>query len=328
MKTRLSFVSRRPSAKPDPQSPRGAKEIMGADEEGPPQPEPLANPEIIPRPSTLGGSSLKDSSSASETGPTSPNYAKSRSKSILDLKKKMSTLSDGGAAEEIGDDGEIKPIFPSSVREGFLKKKGIVNPTWKKRYIVLLPHQLAYYEEKPMSADALPKGFINLASIVKCEHHDPVVSLKDFAFDVVTPTRIFRLQSDTLAGMDAWIASISGTAANEQQILASRRRNVSHAALRTLAEQDRPKVDDSAAISHENAELRQWPTWNAFEVAAWIQTFGMGRYSTDFYNNSINGEKLKTLDDATLVTIGVEEKGDRGKIVANIKKLIQDTKRS
>jgi len=309
-------------------------------------PEPLASPEIIPRPSALGlspGSNQGPRESGGATGggkeagevPTSPNVAKSRSKSILDLKKKVSTLETTGGTPEkamgggddLGDSGEPKQVFPASVREGFLKKKGVVNTSWKRRYLVLLPHQLAYYEEQPTSADALPKGFINLASILKCGHHDPVASLKDFTFDVVTPTRIFRLQAESQADMDAWIASISGTAANEQQIIASRKRNVSHAALRTLAEQDRLKVEDSAHISHEVAELRQWPTWNTFEVAAWIQTFGMGRYSPDFYNKGVNGEKLRTLDDAALQAIGVEEKPDRAKILAAVKKLIQDTKR-
>jgi len=295
-------------------------------------PEPLASPETIPRPSTLG--QLKTEAPVGLNAPetaTSPNFSKSRSKSVLDLKKKPSTLTDGpGALEanEAATSDELKQVFPSSVREGFLNKKGVVNPLWKRRYIVLLAHQLAYYDEQPTNADALPKGYINLASITKCEHHDKEGSQKDFTFDVVTPTRIFRLQAESLADMDAWIASISGTAANEQQMLASRKRNVSHAALRTLVEQDRLKVDEGAQISHETAELRQWPTWNTFEVAAWIQTFGMGRYSPDFYNKGITGEKFKTLDDATLVDIGVEEKADRVKILTTIKKLMQETRRS
>jgi hypothetical protein len=339
-----------------PSSPRGAGGNAGLDDpNAPPMPEPLASPEVLPRPSALGtivgsGSSrnteissptgasaaaqaAKDAAAGESGGndnPTSPTMtgnSKTRSKSILDLKKKQSTLSDGNGAEEMGDDGELKPIFPASVREGYLKKKGVVNLAWKKRYIVLLPHQLAYYEDKPTTADALPKGFINLASILRCEHHDAVSSLKDCTFDVVTPTRIFRLQAESPADMDAWIASISGTAANEQQILASRRRNVSHAALRTL-DQDKLKIDDSATISHEIAELRQWPNWNTFEVAAWIQTFGMGRYSPDFYNKGITGDKLKSLDDSSLVQLGIDEKPDRVKILTNVKKLIQDTKRS
>ena len=259
MKSRLSFVSRRPSAKPEPISPRGDKKT-DLDASGPPMPEPLASPEILPRPSVLGqmssGGLVKEASVGLSSGggaagapgseqPTSPNFAKGRSKSILDLKKKASAVGgDGGngattaGALEDSMDDTPKQVFPASVREGFLRKKGVVNTSWKKRYIVLLSHQLAYYDEQPQSADALPKGYINLASISKCEHHDPVASLKDFTFDVVTPTRIFRLQAESAADMDAWIASISGTAANEQQILASRKRNVSHAALRTLAEQD------------------------------------------------------------------------------------------
>jgi hypothetical protein len=330
MKSRLSFVSRRPSSKPEPTSPRGTapKAADGQDEGGPPMPEPLASPEVMPRPSALG-ISKEPSQSLDGAGPTSPNMSKSRSKSILDLKKKPSSAIDGMpapggamAAEEVDD--TPKQVFPASVREGFLKKKGVVNPGWKKRYIVLLPHQLAYYDEQPTSADALPKGFINLASIVRCEHHDKDASMRDFSFDVVTPTRIFRLQAESLADMDAWIASISGTAANEQQILASRKRNVSHAALRSLAEQDRPKVEDSARISHHDAELRAWPSWNAFEVAAWIQTFGMGRYSPDFYNKGVTGEKFKTLDDSFLSEqLGMEEKPDRVKILTHVRKLMQ-----
>lgn len=331
MKTRLSFVSRRPSTKPEPTSPRGDKKL-GADAEdaGPPMPEPLASPEVIPRPSMLGQIKTEASAPLADN-PTSPNFNKARSKSVLDLKKKASTLDGanptplGGAGDTTSDsdnDEAMKQVFPSSIREGFLRKKGVINTSWKKRFIVLLPHQLAYYDDRPMSADALPKGYINLASISKCEHHDKDSSQKDFTFDVVTPTRIFRLQAESLPDMDAWIASISGTAANEQQMLASRKRNVSHAALRTLVQEDRINIQDSARISHENAELEQWPSWNTFAVAAWIQTFGMGRYSPDFYNKGINGEKLRSLDDATLVELGIDEKADRVKILSNVKKLI------
>lgn len=328
MKARLSFVSRRPSTKPEATSPRGEKKLPELDTGGPPMPEPMVSPEIIPRPSALG-ISKEPAQSLSDGGPTSPTFAKTRSKSVLDLKKKPSTLADGtpmgealGAVGQDASSDEPKQVFPSSIREGYLRKKGVINTSWKKRYIVLLPHQLAYYDDQPTNPDALPKGYINLASILRCEHHDKDSSQKDFSFDVVTPTRIFRLQAESLADMDAWIASISGTAANEQQMLASRKRNVSHAALRTIVQEDRIKVEDSAKISHENAELGQWPSWNAFEVAAWIQTFGMGRYSADFYNKGISGEKLRTLDDATLIELGVEEKPDRVKILTNAKKLI------
>jgi len=123
--------------------------------------------------------------------------------------------------------------------------------------------------------------------------------------------------------MDAWIASISGTAANEQQVIASRKRNVSHAAVRNLTEDDRLKADISLRISHQDAELRNWANWNPFEVAAWLTTFGMARYSPAFYEAGVSGEKLKALTaDSLAKTCGVSDKGDATKILANIKKLI------
>lgn len=324
MKARLSFA-RRPSAKPELMSPKASSGLSSLDDDGPPMPEPINPLGELGRSSVLGVLPRDAALPAHSDGPASP-MSKSRSKSIMgDVKKKPSSLDGPGA--ELGHDGASRQIFPSSVREGFLKKKGVVNTAWKKRYIVLLPHQLAYYDEHPTSADAAPKGFIPLGSILKCEHHHHDQSLKDFTFDVTTPTRIFRLQADSLADMDAWVASISGTAANEQQIIASRKRNVSHAALRTFTEEERLRVDEKMVISHELAELRQWPTWNAFEVAAWVQTFGMGRWSSELYNAGITGDKFKSLDDSALTRIGIDDKADRVKILAHVKKLMHGTKR-
>lgn len=294
-----------------------------------PTDSPLPEPMTIGAPSTssLGlGSIMEVMPTPISTVPlkdegTSPsNLIKARSKSTYDMKKKGS---DAGASDEDLTRGSV---FPNSVREGFLKKKGVVNVSWKKRYIVLLTHQLAYYDELPRDHTILPKGFISLTSITKVQHHD----VNTCSFDVVTPTRIFRLQADSQADMDAWIASISGTAANEQQILASRKRNVSHAQLRGLTEEDRLKIDDSAKISHENAELGQWAKWSAFDVAAWLQTFGMARYCEAFYSAGVTGEKFKQLDDAALKQVmGPDsDKGDRIKILAHIKKLIQEAARN
>ena len=39
----------------------------------------------------------------------------------------------------------------------------------------------------------------------------------DCKFDVRTPTRVFQLQAESVQVMDAWIAAISGTAANHIQ---------------------------------------------------------------------------------------------------------------
>jgi len=334
MKTRLSFVSgvpglstRRPSAKPS---------ALDLEADASPAPEPLASPngEAPPGPESLGGRP-SDLSPMSLGGPGSPNssssLAKTRSKSVLDIggKKKLDepTLlgAPAAAAAAAAPAEELANVFPTSIREGFLKKKGVVNIAWKTRYLVLLPHQLAYYDDQPKTPDAQPKGYINLSVIVKVEHHAPESSTKDFTFDITTPTRVYRLQADSASNMDAWIASISGTAANEQQVLASRKRNVSHAAVRNLTEDDRLKADISLRISHQDAELRNWANWNAFEVAAWLTTFGMARYSPTFYEAGITGERLKLLNaDALAKTCGVTDKGDATKILANMKKLMQE----
>ena len=259
MKTRLSFVSgvpglstRRPSTKPS---------ALDLDAEGNPAPEPLASPngETPPGPESLGGRP-SDLSPLSLGGPGSPSSSssltKTRSKSVLEIggKKKpdeppSSVL--GAPSSAAAPAEEPANVFPTSIREGFLKKKGVVNIAWKTRYLVLLPHQLAYYDDQPKTPDAQPKGYINLSVIVRVEHHSPESSTKDFTFDITTPTRVYRLQADSASNMDAWIASISGTAANEQQVIASRKRNVSHAAVRNLTEDDRLKADISLRISHQ-----------------------------------------------------------------------------
>ena len=347
MKARLSFVSRRPSAKPDELAPKdrgngdkGGDDAGGGGGDEMPTPEPMAIGASEPRVSGMGSnltSAMAGVKLGSSEVPTSPLGAtsKSRAKSVADLKAKGSfgemNVDDEGGAARSGPGGATSPppepaapVFPTSIREGFLKKKGVINVAWKRRYIVLLPNQLAYYDEQPKAQDAMPKGFVRLSAITKVEHHSSD-SKTDFKFDVYTPTRIYQFQAESVSDMDAWIASITGTAANEQQVAASRRRNVSHAAL-AMSEMERMRADESYGISREASELRNWPSWNQFEVAAWLQTFGMARYSAAFYEAGINGAQLKGLTaDALAKTCNVQDKADQQKILATIKKLIADT---
>jgi hypothetical protein len=334
MKSRPSLAGmiRRASQKPEENTTGSSSLSPGKKESTPgfnangeddtPMPEPMAIGGGAPRPSTIGSDLGAAKGSEPPTSPTG------RKKSIVNLTKKGSDSAlnvAGSGSDSLGASDELGgQVFPSSIREGFLKKKGVVNLAWKKRYMVLLPHQLAYYDEKPKAADAAPKGFMRLGAILKVEHHSSD-SKTDFKFDVVTPTRIYQLQADSVQDMDAWIASITGTAANEQQVAASRRRNVSHAAL-AMSETERLKADESFGISREASELRNWPSWNSFEVAAWLQTFGMARYSPTFYEAGVNGGQLKTMNaDFLAKNCSVTDKGDQTKILASIKKLMADT---
>ena len=277
----------------------------------------------------LGGASSGQSDSESPTAgkkllspkdgrPSVSNKISQRAKSVV-----------GSVAQAFGAPKEkagnsVSTIVESqidAVKHGFLKKKGVVNIAWKSRFFVLSEHSLGYFEDETADVGS-PKGFISLDQITKVEHAGT-----GFKFNVVTPTRIYRLQAEDSKEMEAWIGAISGTAAKTQQ-KTMRKRNVSHYAIRGLQEEEAGLHADLTSVGpHQPSSLRQYLTWNEFEVAAWLHTFGQGQYSQTFYQQKVAGKDLQTLTVDKCAKLGVE-KADRAKIVAAAKKLLSDANKS
>jgi len=303
-----------------------------------PMPEPMS---LTPLPEGLGASSTSSSSGApmaigtgnasgssstlksrgsglgSQVSSTvSPKSAtlKSRNKSMTEM---VGGMSISGAAHGGGINEKLIIL-----RSGYLKKKGVINTGWKKRWFVLTDKQLAYYDDEPEDLDIEePKGFITLSLVTKVEHHSDK-SKDDFMFDVITPARVYRVQAESISEMEAWIATISGTAANAQQH--SRRRGT-QGIIRDMTEDSALQGEDiSAAFGgpHQPADLRKWELWNAYDVSAWLQTFGMGKHRKKFYAAGITGAHLKGLSSESLSQLGVTEKTEQIKILSSVQRLM------
>ncbi len=335
MKQRLSMLSMNGSMFSSSSSTSGDKT---------PMPEPMA-----PLPEDLGASSTSSASAASASsggvtptpmsigvgsssiktrgsglgsgvqGAVSPkmNTLKSRNKSVTEMMGGLAVASSGSGV--FGGGINEKLII---LRSGYLKKKGVINTGWKKRWFLLTDKQLAYYDDEPEDLETEePKGFIALALITKVEHHSDK-SNEDFMFDVITPARVYRLQAESISEMEAWIATISGTAANAQQH--SRRRGT-QGIIRDMTEDTALQGEDiSAAFGgpHQPADLRKWELWNAYDVSAWLQTFGMGKHRKKFYAAGITGAHLKGLSSESLAQLGVTEKTEQIKILSSVQRLI------
>ncbi|KAF8920358.1 hypothetical protein CPB85DRAFT_1211936 [Mucidula mucida] len=97
-------------------------------------------------------------------------------------------------------------VDESVIKAGYLWKKGERRKTWKKRWFVLRPTQLAYYKT---NAEYQLLRLLDLSDIHSCTQ----VSLKkhDNTFGLVSPVRTFYLQAKTPNEVREWISAIDET---------------------------------------------------------------------------------------------------------------------
>eukprot|EP00484_Ammonia_sp_Unknown_P027326 CAMPEP_0197026392 /NCGR_PEP_ID=MMETSP1384-20130603/6488_1 /TAXON_ID=29189 /ORGANISM="Ammonia sp." /LENGTH=570 /DNA_ID=CAMNT_0042455045 /DNA_START=38 /DNA_END=1746 /DNA_ORIENTATION=+ len=102
------------------------------------------------------------------------------------------------------------------VRAGQMKKEGEKWKGYRSRYFVLLPNYLLQYFE---TADAYqigiqPKGSIDLTLATKILVYDKTSN--PYSMGIKTPTRIWKLQSDTESDRDEWVQSLRNLLQNPQ----------------------------------------------------------------------------------------------------------------
>ncbi|KAI0076013.1 PH-domain-containing protein, partial [Panus rudis PR-1116 ss-1] len=95
-------------------------------------------------------------------------------------------------------------VNESILKSGYLWKKGERRKTWKKRWFVLRPSQLAFYKT---SAEYKLLRLLDVSDIHTCTP----VSLKKHAntFGLVAPSRTFYLQAATQQDMQEWVKAIT-----------------------------------------------------------------------------------------------------------------------
>ena len=198
------------------------------------------------------------------------------------------------------------------VREGFLYKKGVINLSFRKRYFLLTTRSLLYFDDKPSSPDAAPKGKIDLASVSKVDVRSDEARER---FTVYTAARDYHLRAETVAESEAWIAAISGAVEMEHKHSRPRRRSVSPLDVLKL---EHGTFNPEARV-HAPADLREWERWSAFDVMAWLQKEGINGFK--LYLAGVNGKSLSKLQSTDLEKHGITSKEDVLKILSRVSSL-------
>ncbi|KAH8117773.1 PH-domain-containing protein [Phellopilus nigrolimitatus] len=99
-----------------------------------------------------------------------------------------------------------RPDDDSVIKMGYLWKKGERRKTWKKRWFVLRPAQLAFYKS---SAEYQLLRLLDLSDVHSCTP----VALKRHAnsFVLVSPTRTYYLQAQSDKDMQDWVERLNET---------------------------------------------------------------------------------------------------------------------
>lgn len=302
----------------------------------------LHNNGTLPRVQELGGlSSSRRSSSRLRLGSGRVSHQKSR--------KSSNTSNNSGVQNETGV-GNLAGRGEMIIRYGELMKKGVVTTQWKKRFFVLTEAHLFYYLETfdvPQELHQIelePKGKIELGLVEEVRKDKNNSSV----FQIFTPTRTYRLKLEgegdvARYGVSAWVASIRGACENaKQQHLNGVASNMPRTSFSSY------KVDemDQAVINanqykhpakrlidaetmysktrkgpHQPAALDEYEDWTPFDVAAWLYTVHLQKYSEDFYQQQIDGKALKKVTSGEeAAKLGVEQE-DITKFMAAVQTL-------
>mmetsp|Transcript_22793 Transcript_22793/g.29088 ORF Transcript_22793/g.29088 Transcript_22793/m.29088 type:complete len:686 (-) Transcript_22793:86-2143(-) len=92
------------------------------------------------------------------------------------------------------------------IRSGFLKKRGVFNTMYKKRYFVLTSSGFYYFNGDPTNPKTVIKGKIRLTNVKKVEK-----SKQQGAFDIHTKYRVFHMKAKDEADQEAWIQTLRET---------------------------------------------------------------------------------------------------------------------
>ena len=127
---------------------------------------------------------------------------------LLDSKP---TTPKGGAEDDIND---LNIIDSKIKKKGFLYKRGGGNKGLKKRYFVLGPKRISYFETDA-THDA--KGTIELNDIKSCFNGGKEIEIEglthfEFQISVVNSTRVFQFYSNNIDDMFDWIEKINEAA--------------------------------------------------------------------------------------------------------------------
>ena len=137
----------------------------------------------------------------------------------------------------------------SAVKAGWCKKQGGVVKNWKRRYFVLTPSEVTYYEKEPPSK-AL--GVIAITNVTKVSvDPDPKHT---FGFLIQSSKRTYYISAETAAERDSWVSSISQVinaklSTSPESVPSQTSSNSDKKTVNPFASMPRIKFDDFEVIS-------------------------------------------------------------------------------
>jgi hypothetical protein len=236
----------------------------------------------------------------------------------------------GGRSDTPGQSQEEAPSRFSSVGEARRK--------WEHRYFVLLRGQLSYYQNpEQYQRGAPPQGQVQLrhASLWDYAREEPKLKGRVDKFIVVTPGRMFYLCAESPEDLDMWrtaIGLVIVKVPHPTPRRAAPRRDptrpdptrpdptrTAHRAPRTAHRPD-PTRPSSAfspfgTAAEPRAGVQAMRTWSPTEVKTWVGINGMPRWAMAFYDQQVDGRRLRELQDPELLKSLVEDERDRATLV-------------
>lgn len=121
---------------------------------------------------------------------------------LFGISFKMHSTEDKKAFAEVGE-----YLTAHCVKAGYLYKRGDKNPTWKRRWVILAPGLLGYFES---AADTVPKGVVTLRDITDV-HPDAAGELEGlpFTFSLISPHRRFYMQGASERDLARWLQAVT-----------------------------------------------------------------------------------------------------------------------
>ena len=115
---------------------------------------------------------------------------------------KMHSSDDKRAFKEVGE-----YLGAHAIKAGYVYKRGDKNPTWKRRWVVLAPAIMGYFES---ASDTVPKGVVNLRELT--DIRPDVAGELDglpFTFSLVSPARNFYMQASSERDLGRWLQALT-----------------------------------------------------------------------------------------------------------------------
>jgi hypothetical protein len=103
----------------------------------------------------------------------------------------------------------------TTIRAGFLSKRGRVNRSWKIRYFILTSEALCYYTKDPVKDKGKKKGSLPtmlIQSVHRYTTEHPKTNMKEYHLDIISKDRKLMLKIESRESQIRWAVAIENSA--------------------------------------------------------------------------------------------------------------------